>query len=118
MIYRLSNRQAKELHQRGRPLHLVLPLPPGDREPRDVRRWASERLPDVAGLIAAVEIEEVVCSPSPAEDGPTGAIGAIRRDWREDRPCWCVPVARVRLEPARIRGPVLGPQWPGQWEAE
>lgn len=115
--YILSNAQTKELQRRGRPVILALPMPP--ERPRGLYRWALKSL--AAGLgkyVQGMEEGEVIVGTSPSPEGVTGAIGAIQREWSDEHLCWRVPVILVRLEPEVVRGPVLGPQWPGDWVNE
>lgn len=61
MIYELSKRQLSGINESGRVLRVVLPAPP--ELPDDLRRWASGRLPSVAGLISSTKAINVIVQP-------------------------------------------------------
>lgn len=111
MIYTLSNRQTKTLNVSRQPLLVYLPCPPD--VPDDLVRWAAERLPSVSDLIADAKTETAICRPS--EKSHTGAatvFGVLRHEWDDSTPCYCVAVVAVTLRPEKVRGGVVGPQWP------
>ena len=111
MIYALSNRQTKVLNTSRRPLLLYLPAPP--EPPNDLVRWSTDRLPSVAGMIAEASLDVAICRPSVKQsDGPVGAFGFIVDEWEDDQHCFCIPVVAVMVRPQRVRGSVVGPQWP------
>ena len=113
MIYELSKRQLSNINESGRILRIVIPAPP--ELPGDLRRWASERLPSVAGMISSTKPVEIIVQPriSKNEAGLSGLLGAIREEWDEERYCMVVPVVEVTLSPQSVRGRVARRQWPG-----
>jgi hypothetical protein len=113
MIYELSKRQLSSVNESGRVLRVVIPAPP--ELPGDLRRWASERLPSVAGMISTAKTINVIVQPrqSENEQGLTGLLGSIRDTWDEDRFCMLVHVVEVTLSPQNVRGRNPRRQWPG-----
>lgn len=113
MIYELSKRQLSSINESGRILRIVIPAPP--KLSGDLRRWACERLPSVAGMISSAKPTEIIVQPrmSKNEAGLSGLLGAIRDEWDEERYCMVVPVIEVTLSPQSVRGRVSRRQWPG-----
>lgn len=87
--YGLSNRQAKELLDRGRPLRIAVPAP--DQEEYDPRRWLAEVMPEVEpGWIVSAQERVLPVNPlgrhtASDEQSLVGLLGRIVHD-RTERP--------------------------------
>lgn len=124
MIFRLSNRQRKELLLRGTPLLIVLPAPrdcPDDDA--DVLKWARHALDEDKRYVTRAYRDDVCVTPH-GGDGLAGVIGQIVQG-RADELCWWVDCILVELDPPTTpRHPRSRSQWPAaaitahkQWPA-
>lgn len=115
ITYRLSNRQRKELFQRGRPLAIALPLSTS-ASIADPVAYAYRLLPEIDGQagerIIAAEVVLIRVSPGDgrAGSGLTARLGQIS----DDPTRWCVTheVLVADIVPRRPRGEPLPMQWP------
>lgn len=114
ITYHLSSGQRKELLVRGRPITLLLPVPPIEID--DPVDWARSVLPaDLRPLVRSAAEEEVLVSPHSMRarraENLTELLGAIVG---ESVRAWLVTmiVVRVELSPAEPRGKALPAQWP------
>jgi hypothetical protein len=112
VIFTLSNRQLKTLNESRQPLVIFIPCPPDP--PEDLIRWASTCLPSVSGMVVSARLETAICKrPDNQTNGLQTAFGYLLSDWDDDAYCYCISVVSVMLRPQRVRGSIVGPQWPG-----
>lgn len=112
MIYRLSNRQWKELTERGRRLQIAIP------SPSEADYWSREDLSLFAGESLA-EIEEAWIKRTEQAEIVVGAklqqlLGQIEEDWSAAVICTRVSVVIVELLCGKERQTIGPIQWPGQ----
>ena len=110
-VYSLSTRQTKTLNVSRQPLLVYVPFT--NEAPNDPVRWAAKRLPSVAAMIHSAEIDTAICYRSPKEQtGASAQFGLLLKDWDDTKQCFRVSVVAVTLRPQKVRGGVIGPQWP------
>lgn len=125
MIFRLSNRQRKELLIRATPLLVVLPAPRDCQEnDAGLLKWARHALDEDKQHVTRAYRDDVCVTTPNGHDGLSGVIGQIVQG-RADELCWWVDCVLVELDPLSTpRHPRSRPQWPAaaitankQWPA-
>jgi len=125
MIFRLSNRQRKELLIRATPLLVALPAPRDCPESDSgMLAWARRSLPEDSGHVRRAYREDLCVAP-PCGDGLSAVIGQIVQG-RSAGLCWWVDCVLVELDPpTQPRHPRTRAAWPAaavteqrQWPAD
>lgn len=121
VIFRLSNRQRKDLYVNGRELRICLPLSLEDEHDAqaDPLALAARRLPDVDETIQAAQLGTITVELPPAKlDGLNGSLGYIVHDdhlpQRRDSLLSRMRVLIVTLAHGATRHSVGLRQWPGK----
>lgn len=114
-IFRLSNAQKKELRIRDKEIRIAIPTPDTD-DADDPLAWARLCLPEDADAITAAELCLLNVALPGAGDGVTGTLGVILSD--RAKPSFgqipvMIEVVLATLTPAKMRGRISRPQWPG-----
>lgn len=111
MLYRLSNRQVKDLLISGVPLEIMLPAPPDD--PPDWLEWSRNRIIGYGQYVTDAQPCSVRVVPRqvPRFDNLTDLIGTIILDDRKDF-SFSVDAVSVLLDGPNIRNNRQRPQWP------